>query len=308
MFLKVQSNKILNPIFIISLLILVLNDLWLKQYFSNAITGKLSDFAGLFVFPFFWSYFFPRFTKEIHILTAIFFLWFKSAWFSPILDWLLSFGISVYRVIDYTDYIALVSIPLSYYIFSRAEYSYSNRYLKCGITCLSIFSFIATTQPPSYGIVYKVTDREYVFKATLSETVASFNEVEQERMDKMNEGRKKYNDKPIVLDKESGVFYESPYIANKYGVWFNVNNITAEDTIRYSSYAARFYMVTDPDNKKHTKLVLQELYDSLDGHPPSDTLDIVLKEYPSTVLRSFEKMYIRPMKRKLNKDSFFSFL
>lgn len=146
MFLKFRSNKILNPIFIISLIVLLLNDFWLKQHFSNAITGKLSDFAGLFVFPFFWSYFFPRFTKEIHILTAIFFWWFKSAWFSPFLDWLHSFGIPVYRVIDYTDYIALISIALSYYVFSKVEYSYSNAFLKYCIASLSIISFIATTQ------------------------------------------------------------------------------------------------------------------------------------------------------------------
>lgn len=97
----------------------------------------------------------------------------------------------VYRVIDYTDYIALISIALSYYVFSKVEYSYSNAFLKYGIASLSIFSFIATTQPPSYRVAYNITDRVYVFKATLSETVASFNEVEQERMDKINEGRKK---------------------------------------------------------------------------------------------------------------------
>ncbi|MCC9041586.1 hypothetical protein LNQ81_02575 [Myroides sp. M-43] len=308
MFLKFQSNKIFNPFFIISLLVLVLNDLWLKQYFSNTITGKLSDFAGLFVFPFFWSYFFPRFTKEIHILTAIFFLWFKSAWFSPILGWLHSFGIPVYRVIDYTDYMALLSIPLSYFIFSRSEYLYSNRYLKCGIVCLSIFSFIATTQRPSYRVAYNITDREYIFKATLSETVASLNEVEQERVDKMNERRKEYKYESIVLDKERGVFYESPNGITKYGAWFDVSNITLNNTIRYSSHFARFYIVADPNNEKFSKLVLEELYDSLEGYPPDDTLDVVLKEYPSTVLKAFEKMYIRPMKKKLDKNSWFSFL
>lgn len=147
-----------------------------------------------------------------------------------------------------------------------------------------------------------------MFKATLSETVASFNEVEQERMDKMNERRKKYNNKPIVLDKQRGVFCESPDDTTRYGAWFDVSNITSNDTIRYSTYFARFYMVTDPNNEKYTKLVLEELYESLDGEPPNDTLDVVLKEYPSIVLRAFEKMYVRSMKKKLNKNSIFSFL
>lgn len=125
---------------------------------------------------------------------------------------------------------------------------------------------------------------------------------------KLTKGAKKYNNKPIVLDKQRGVFCESPDDTTRYGAWFDVNNITSNDTIRYSTYFARFYMVTDPNNEKYTKLVLQELYDSFDEHPPNDTLDVVLKEYPSTVLRAFEKMYVRPMKKKLNKGSIFSFL
>lgn len=62
-----HSNKILHPLFLVCLALLLCNDFWLKEEFSNVITGKLSDFTGLFIFPFFWSAFFPKYTRGIHI-------------------------------------------------------------------------------------------------------------------------------------------------------------------------------------------------------------------------------------------------
>ena len=50
-----NTNKIGNPVFIISVLILITNDFYLKAAFHNDLTGKLSDFAGLFAFPFLFS-------------------------------------------------------------------------------------------------------------------------------------------------------------------------------------------------------------------------------------------------------------
>ena len=48
-----RSRSILgNPFFLGSLGLLILNDQFLKSHFGNAITGKLSDFAGLFVVGF----------------------------------------------------------------------------------------------------------------------------------------------------------------------------------------------------------------------------------------------------------------
>ena len=42
-----------SPGFVVGLSLLLLNDLFLKARFHNPLTGKLSDFAGLFVFPLF---------------------------------------------------------------------------------------------------------------------------------------------------------------------------------------------------------------------------------------------------------------
>ena len=50
------QSIILTKIYISSLILLLLNDILLKQLFPGFITGKLSDFTGLFIFVVFWIY------------------------------------------------------------------------------------------------------------------------------------------------------------------------------------------------------------------------------------------------------------
>lgn len=44
-----------SPLYVLSIAVLVLNDLWLKYAWPGLVTGKLSDVAGLFAFAVFWS-------------------------------------------------------------------------------------------------------------------------------------------------------------------------------------------------------------------------------------------------------------
>jgi len=37
--------------FLILLMVMILNDLILKSHYLSLITGKISDFSGLFIFP-----------------------------------------------------------------------------------------------------------------------------------------------------------------------------------------------------------------------------------------------------------------
>jgi len=60
------TQKLGNPGFIIAVLLLVLNDWYLKETCPNVLTGKLSDFAGLFAFPFLLSALFPRRTVTVY--------------------------------------------------------------------------------------------------------------------------------------------------------------------------------------------------------------------------------------------------
>ncbi|NDV58786.1 hypothetical protein, partial [Bacteroides sp. 519] len=119
-----MKNKelILNPYFISGLFMLMLNDFCLKQEFGNFLTGKLSDFAGLLIFPMFMAALSPKLKKTAAFITGIGFILWKLPLMTPIIDWInhvTGFGIS--RVIDYTDYMALAILPLSHYLINRKE-------------------------------------------------------------------------------------------------------------------------------------------------------------------------------------------
>jgi len=114
--IKRDSSILLNIPFIIGLVILILNDFFLKQYYSNLLTGKLSDFTGLFIFPMLLTYLLPTKKKIIYIFTFIGFV----LWKLPIADLFINYWnkfsvFNINRVIDYTDYFALIVLPLSYF-------------------------------------------------------------------------------------------------------------------------------------------------------------------------------------------------
>lgn len=48
---RVPGDGMLHPACLSALALLGINDWWLKSAYPGAITGKLSDFAGLFFFP-----------------------------------------------------------------------------------------------------------------------------------------------------------------------------------------------------------------------------------------------------------------
>lgn len=101
--------------FLAGLVLLLANDFVLKQAYPGLLTGKLSDFAGLFIFPMFWSALLPRRTGAIYAATAMGFVWWKSPLSQGVIDGWNAVGVfEIGRVADYTDLIALVAIVGSY--------------------------------------------------------------------------------------------------------------------------------------------------------------------------------------------------
>ena len=109
-----HTHKLAQPLFILSLLVLIVNDWYGKTAWHNALTGKLSDVAGLFAFPFLWSVLFPKQSRAIHLGTAVAFVFWKSGYAQAFIDLLNNCGWPVGRTIDVTDNIALLSVLLSY--------------------------------------------------------------------------------------------------------------------------------------------------------------------------------------------------
>jgi len=165
--METQSKKILiSPLFLAGLLILLVNDFYLKAQFHNFFTGKISDFAGLFVFSLFWTAFFPKRKLFIFISTAVFFVFWKSPLaqgFTHFWNDLGIFGIG--RTADYGDLIAL-SILLPARLYSEKFQTVrlpelSQKYALAVIAFVSLFAFTATSpagkmnQTEEYTRVYK---------------------------------------------------------------------------------------------------------------------------------------------------------
>lgn len=119
-----MRNKFLlcNVIFILSLIILFLNDHFLKLHFHNWFTGKLSDIAGIILLPFLLNYFFPKLRQNSVYITVLFFTFWKSPYSEKFIEiYNLVSPISIQRVIDYTDLVALIFVVIPYYCIKNQE-------------------------------------------------------------------------------------------------------------------------------------------------------------------------------------------
>lgn len=144
-----RKELLQSPYFIFGLFLLLLNDFVLKYEFSNWATGKISDFAGLFIFPFFFASLFPKWIKTIYLLSAVTFVYWNSKLSSGLIYLFGDFGIIFSRTIDPTDFIAFSILPFSYYYFKKQSVK-KIRLRKASVVFISItafFSFVATSQP-----------------------------------------------------------------------------------------------------------------------------------------------------------------
>ncbi|MGN6294195.1 MAG: hypothetical protein ACTHMV_15720 [Chitinophagaceae bacterium] len=151
-----RYNLLLHPLFLLSLFLLLLNDISLKYEFHNSFTGKLSDFTGLFVFTLFWMAVFPKHKWQITLATALIFIWWKSPFSSSFIQsWNEVMPVPLARVIDYWDLTALIMLPLAW-LLARTDYNPSIKYRRffiATIGCITLFSFCFTS-PPRYALYY----------------------------------------------------------------------------------------------------------------------------------------------------------
>ncbi len=147
-------------VLIFSTVVLFLNDWVWKYEYSNWITGKLSDFAGLLALPIFLSILFPPMKKKMAPIIGFGFI----CWKHPIADDLINFWNSVSlfkvaRVIDFTDLWALLVLIFAHFLINKCDLNRlredlirSTNLLIRTLTILSfLFVFCATSlQEPMY--------------------------------------------------------------------------------------------------------------------------------------------------------------
>src|SRR5829696_9577083 len=112
---KTNASLFFHPVFIISLLVLLLNDFFWKYEYSNWLTGKLSDVAGLVVLPIFCRVVFPKLSNWIVAIVCVsFFVYWKSILSQPLIDVVNHYlHIPVTRVVDYSDLFAIGVMPVA---------------------------------------------------------------------------------------------------------------------------------------------------------------------------------------------------
>jgi hypothetical protein len=144
---KRKYQILISPVFFIGLVILFLNDHYLKYQFPSWFTGKLSDFLGLFLFGLFWIVIIPNRQWKTLIIIGLLFVFWKSPLSSPIIDFinhLMPFKIA--RTIDYTDLSAILILPFC----SKFHNNYESRNSRFSFLFIlpSIFIFCSTSIKP----------------------------------------------------------------------------------------------------------------------------------------------------------------
>ena len=149
-----RRHLLLNYIFIVCLIILVLNDHIFKWEFSNWFTGKLSDLVGMIILPMLITFFSPKSVKFNLFLSAVLFMFWKSSLSTSAIDFYNKYAlIKTSRVIDYTDYIALLMLPLAYALIkniqTKSAYIIPIKLNAAFILVPTVFILMAET-PPRY--------------------------------------------------------------------------------------------------------------------------------------------------------------
>jgi hypothetical protein len=143
------SDLLLSPLLLASAALLVVNDWMLKPAFHNAVTGKLSDVAGMAALALFLRAVLPRRRALACVLAGAAFAWWKSPASQPVIDGWNALGWwTAARVVDWTDLAALLVLPIAFAYRPRPVRSHGARRVlapAAGAAC--VLAFAATSAP-----------------------------------------------------------------------------------------------------------------------------------------------------------------
>lgn len=137
--------------FVASVVLLLANDLYLKAAYASWLTGKLSDFAGIFLVSVLVFALFPRRGTLAGWAIAALFLWWKSPASEAFIEAVRHAGLASFgRVVDYTDLVALVMLlPAACVASHPTRFRLGGERLARAITipiaCLATFAVMGTS-------------------------------------------------------------------------------------------------------------------------------------------------------------------
>jgi hypothetical protein len=275
-----RKYYLLNYIFIFGITLLFLNDHLFKWQFSNWVTGKLSDFIGLLILPFLLSFIFPKHLKLNVILTGVFFVFWKSPFSQEFINFYNSISfIEITRVVDYSDYIALLVLPFSYSYLRKVPFNDKLKINKVRVHPLlvlipSVFVFMATSPPYWHGFEHSEGNIQ-LFKTTIKTRMS------QEEILKMMDR----HDIKVSLDTtyKGNPYNDSP--ANKIA-FYNIKEIILDnDTINN----LKFSMVSFKEHK--TKIFINSM--AISKEIENDKVKNELRKYYRKLMRKYIKESIK---------------
>ena len=168
--MKRNRFLLLNYVFVVSIILLFINDHFLKLYFHNWFTGKFSDFLGMIIFPLFLAYVFPKLRTFSILVSFILFIFWKSPFSEGFIDFYNQISpIAVTRVVDYTDFIAFVFLIIPFLLIKYDALLQPLKIRKISpalVLVPSVFVMMATSPPPYYrfGSNGLVSFQDYSFR------------------------------------------------------------------------------------------------------------------------------------------------
>lgn len=278
--MKQAKQKLGHPIFILSLVLLLLNDWYLKAAHPSILTGKLSDFAGLFALPFLLGALFPKGSKFLHVLTALLFIAWKSPLVQPAIELANTWGIPLFRTVDFTDCIALLSIPLSFFLLGRPRQFALRPAFAKGLVALSAVAFVATSMPPQKTLIYAPLGKTYDFSCSKQELIQRINRRQEEMVKKMD-----WEALEIRFDADNRAYY-SGYSQDTIVKLLDPAKVEDEDLVEVTFPHSEIKVTGD---ESQSKITLVRIYWTTDKVDEKDNEDKAIK--------NFERQLIRKMKR-----------
>jgi hypothetical protein len=179
-----SASLLLTPAFLVPLFLLVTNDFVLKRLSPGVVTGKLSDFAGLFAITFFCCVVLrraPALAGLSSVSIAMTFVWWKSPASGFLIEaWNQRMPLAIGRTEDATDLLALVTVPIAVWAARRSAHRPGGhsadgsvlrpavaRALRFVVGCLALVAFVATSvERPPVAFDPSAIQRGYAFDGT----------------------------------------------------------------------------------------------------------------------------------------------
>lgn len=287
---KPKYQLLTSNLFLLGLFLLLLNDFYLKYEFHNSLTGKISDFTGLFIFPIFFSIFIKR-AKTIYFLTAIFFFYWKFEVSQPLIDYISNLtDLTFHRVVDPTDLVALIVLPFSYLYFQKQTQIIRkhNLSISFAIGLLSLFSFCATSRLSETYIKNMSSEKSYLLDMPKKELLNKLN------YSILLKDSLKYNTKDSIFrisfhlpndvelntivkvfettDKKSIIKLDSiqNFVVYNSGMFSGINKSIVDSVAKFTikdfeDHFENFYINIIKTNKFETKVYMDKEYQEIDG-------------------------------------------